>query len=107
MLSRRSMFSLLGLAALPVAAQVQAKPAPKQTFIKGMVVPRIREYVVPDYSAQMPSHSHSYNPAFNAGHSHGYTPARVVREVEYQIFDGEKFVALESESGQRVIADLS
>jgi hypothetical protein len=107
MLSRRSLFTLLGLSALPVAATVEARPAAKQTFSKGAVVPRVREYVVPDYSAQMPSHSHSYSLAFNAGHTHGYTPARVVREVDYQIYDGEKFVALESESGQRVIADLS
>jgi hypothetical protein len=104
MLSRRSLFTLLGLSALPVAATVRPQPVEaKQTFIKGAVVPRVREYVTPDYSAQMPAHSHS----FNAGHTHGYTPARVVREVDYQIYDGEKFVALESESGQRVIADLS
>ena len=95
MFSRRGILGLFGVSALPI----EAKPAaPKPTFIKGMVVPSIREHLVPEY----PSHVHTLS---DPGHMH--YPARVVREIEYQIFDGKQFVALESEAGQRVIADLS
>jgi hypothetical protein len=101
------MFGLLGLAALPVAAE--AKPqAPKQTFLKGQVVPRVRQYAVPACASlgvgELPSHSHSFT---SPGHTHNYSTARTVREVDYQIFDGVAFVPLESEAGQRVISDLS
>jgi hypothetical protein len=102
MLSRRGILGLFGVAALPVAIEAKPTPTPtpKPTFLKGQVMPRIREYVVPGENA---SHTHSFNP----GHSHGYTQAHVVRHVDYEIFDGNKFVPLQSEAGLAVISDLS
>jgi hypothetical protein len=87
--SRRGILGGLFAASLPVAAIAKPEPeAVKQTFLKGMVVPRFRHCTISDPC-----------------HSHGWTPAVVV--TEYEIFDGERFVPLNSTPGQRVIAELT
>jgi hypothetical protein len=102
MLSRRGIFGALGLA-VPVAlvprveAKPPAAPLPKQSFPKGQIMPRVRHYAVP-------AHMHTIS---DPVHSHGYTQSVAVREIDYEIFDGTKFVPLESVAGQRVVADLS
>jgi len=107
--SRRGIFSLLAVAALPAAAMVsepvQAKTQPK--FPKGQIIPRVRSYVVNDGMAH--THSFSTSPS-NAGHTHSFAgagSARAANETYYEIYDGSKFVLLESEAGQRVIAELT
>ena len=61
----------------------------KETFIKGQIMPRTVMHVAP----QFPQFAHS--------------PMVPVAVIKYEIFDGEKFVPLNSDAGQRVVADLS
>lgn len=100
-LSRRGILGGLFAATAATAAVAKATPpkpaAPKQTFAKGMIVPRY--HMVPfvhSHGGMAPSHSHSYN---------GGGTAMVT--TDYEIFDGEKFVAFNSAAGQQVIRDLS
>jgi len=89
-LSRRGILgALLGSAAVP-AAMVEAKP--KQTFQKGMIVPRF--HLVPAYTGYAGG---------DGGHAH---PVQMVT-TSYEIFDGEKFVTFNSDAGQQVLRDLS
>lgn len=108
-LSRRGMLGAL-LAAAPIAAI--AKPAfepapviePKQTFAKGMIVPRY--HMAADHShGYSACHTHNLSPAA-ASYTHGYSAAQAV-VTDYEIFDGEKFVAFNSAAGQQVMRDLS
>jgi hypothetical protein len=83
-LSRRGILGGL-LAAGAVPTIPEAEP-PKQKFPKGSVMPR---------TVLVPS-------VIDPGHSH-----HPVAMVEYVIFDGEKFVPLNSVAGQQVIMELS
>jgi hypothetical protein len=87
--SRRGIIAgLLATTAAPAAA-VHHKPpdVPKPTFIKGMIMPR--SVLVAD-------------PRLPGGWGH----AQPVVVYEYEIFDGEKFVALNSGAGQQVVREL-
>ena len=102
MISRRSIFAALGLAALvPLKPHQQAEakaltePAPPKPP-RGLLLPRYK--IVSDYSH---AHSHSYAHA----HSHSYSQAAMV-VTEYDIFDGERFVPLNSVDGHRVEMEL-
>jgi hypothetical protein len=82
--SRRGI--LAGLLAAGAAPAVAVEGSPGPTFIKGMILPRTK--VVPELQFCTPSY---------------YGPMVI---VEYDIYDGEKFVALNSAAGQRVVEDM-
>lgn len=87
-LTRRSMFGLgAAVASVATVGVVQAVPAQaKQTFLKGQILPRY--HFVPMW----PSAS-------------GAQPVQVA--VEYDIYDGSKFVAFNSTAGQKIVEDLT
>lgn len=107
MLSRRTLFAGLGLAALPVAAKATEKatePVPvKPSFPKGYILPRTM--MVPSYDG---GHTHSFTTMAAPSHTHGYTGGAAAQVVtHHDVWDGSKFVDLDSVAGRRVIADLS
>lgn len=84
--SRRGILAGLLVAGATPAAAVEPQPEP--TFIKGMIMPRPHLVADPHVAG-------------------GWGYAQPVVVYEYDIFDGEKFVPLNSGAGQRVIEELS
>lgn len=88
-MSRRGILAgLLATSAAPAAAVEHEVELPKPKFIKGMIMPVSR--LISD-----PLH-----------HRFGSIYAEPSVVFEYNIFDGTKFVALNSSAGQRVIEEL-
>ena len=94
MINRRTIFALLGLAALPVAAkQAEAalNPAPPKPP-RGMLLPRVVYQMRSGYVS------------FAGGHSHEF--CEPVALTEYDIFDGEKWVPFNSVEGHKIELEL-
>ena len=90
--SRRGVLAGLlasGAAGDAFATSERPPELPRERFIKGMILPRTHHHIAP----QMPWLSNS--------------PSVAVAVIVYEIYDGEKFVPLESEAGQRVVKELS
>lgn len=85
---RRDFFGLFGATALVgVQPEAQATVLPQAKFLRGQVMPRTVYHAISD-----------------PGHSHGFAAAVV---IEYDIFDGEKFVPLNSDVGQAIVKSMS
>ena len=99
MLSRRTLFEGLALAVLPVVAAKAAVKAEPTKTPKGTIrhVPSLNHNHNFDHT-----HSFTHTHGFSADHTHSFTPAH----ARFDIWDGSKFVDLQSEAGQRVVAEL-
>lgn len=88
-LSRRGILAGLLIAGGAPVETIAHPPPVKHSFIKGQIMSRIRYHIAPQF------------PHLVKG------PSNAVAVIEYTIFDGEKFVPLDSAAGQRVVAELS
>ena len=87
--SRRGILAgLLATSAAPAAAMETPPDLPRATFCKGQIMPRT--VLTPDLTRQW---------------GNGFYPAVAI--IEYDIYDGDNFIPLNSIAGQRVVAELS
>ena len=83
---------LLATGATPADALLEVQAPPVECEIPiGYIIPRI---------------SHELMPINIAGNFGGYSPVQAVCKIVHEIWDGEKFLPLESEAGQQLLKRL-